>query len=155
MSEVYEGRIVEAELSERGSFASVTKGVSMQPLFKTQRDMIVVKPLHSVPKKYDIVLYRGASGEYILHRIIKVCREAFVIRGDNTYSKEYVPKDKVIGILTSYNRNGKSGSADSFSFKLYSRLWHYIYPLRLMYVKLKSLFRRAYKKLFCRSRSAN
>ena len=150
MTELYESGIVESELSERGSFASVTKGVSMRPLFKTRRDMIVVKPPSSPLKKYDVVLYRGSAGEYILHRIIKVKESHFVIRGDNTYKNEYVPKDKVIGILTSYNRKGKSGSPESFSFKLYSRLWHYIYPLRYLCVKARTMLSKAYRALFPR-----
>ena len=148
MSGIYESGIVEAELSENGSFASVTKGVSMRPLFRTHRDMIVVKPPSAPLKKYDIVLYRGASGEYILHRIIKVRENVFVIRGDNTYTKEYVPKDKIIGVLTSYNRKGKSGSPESFSFKLYSCFWHYIYPLRYAYVKSRTFLISAIRAVF-------
>ena len=147
MTEIYSSGIVESELSRNGSFASVTKGVSMRPLFSTCRDMIVVKPLASPPKKYDVVLYRGAGGEYILHRIIKVRDDLYIIRGDNTYSKEYVPKDAVIGVLTSFNRKGKSGSPASFSFKLYSRLWNFIYPLRYLYVKGISVLRRIYRKI--------
>lgn len=150
MTEIYESIPVERELSEHGSFASVTKGISMRPLFRTCRDMIVVKPPVSPLKKYDIVLYRGSAGEYILHRIIKVKKDFYVIRGDNTYSKEYVPHDRVIGILTSYNRKGKSGSPESLSFKLYSRLWHYIYPLRFVFVKFRTLLIRIYRKIFRR-----
>ena len=144
--------VVETELAERGSYASVTKGTSMRPLFRTNRDMIVVAPLKSPPKKYDIVLYRGMGGEYILHRIIKVREDVYVIRGDNTYFKEYVPKERVFAVLVSYNRKGKSGSPDSFSFKLYSRVWHFLYPLRFLYVKLRSLAHRIYRKLFKRKK---
>lgn len=140
--------VVERELSENGSYASVTKGVSMRPLFRTRRDMVILTPVSRPLKKYDIVLYRGRDGEYILHRIIKVKKDIFIIRGDNTYSKEYVPKDKVIALLTAYNRKGKSSSPDSFSFKLYSRAWNYIYPLRYLYVKSRAVAYRAYRKLF-------
>ena len=146
----FDNLLVERELSEKGSYASVTKGVSMQPLFFTHRDMVILTPIDRPLKKYDIVLYRGAGGEYILHRIIKVKEDVFIIRGDNTYSREYVPKDKVVALLSSYNRKGKSSSPDSFSFKLYSRVWNYIYPLRYLYVKSRSLAYRAYRKIFKR-----
>ena len=148
MTELYDSGVVERELSERGSFASITKGVSMRPLFRTCRDMIVISPIEKPLKKYDVVLYRGEGGEYILHRIIRAGAEICIIRGDNTYSKEYVPRDRIIGILTSYNRKGKSGSPDTFSFKLYSRIWHYLYPVRFLYVRLRSLLARIYRKLF-------
>jgi hypothetical protein len=147
MNVLYEGDI-EKELSEKGSFASVTKGVSMLPLFKTERDMVIIAPLDREPKKYDIVLYRGAGGEYILHRVIAVKPDLYIIRGDNTYSKEYVPKDRVIGILVSFNRKGKRGSAHSRGFKIYSRVWNFIYPLRLAYVKARRLASGVYRRLF-------
>ena len=150
MTGFYDSGIVEKELSERGSFASVTKGVSMRPLFRTRRDMIVVSPIEKPLRKYDVVLYRGEGGEYILHRIIKVKDNLCIIRGDNTYSKEYVPRERIIGVLTSYNRKGKSGSPESFSFKLYSRFWNFIYPLRYLCVKSRAFAARLYRKVFPR-----
>ena len=148
MSEILTEGAIERELSEKGSIAYITKGVSMRPLFRTRRDMIVIKPVERELKKYDIVLYRGAGGEYILHRIIKVKEDFFVIRGDNTYTKEFVPKDRVIGVLVSYNRNGKHGSPDSLGFKIYSRLWRFIYPLRYLCVKTRTLLGKIYRRIF-------
>ncbi len=152
MTEITCDGVIERELSERGSIAYITKGVSMRPLFRTHRDMIVIKPPERQLKKYDIVLYRGEDGEYILHRIIKVKEECFVIRGDNTYKKEFVPKDRVIGVLVSFNRKGKRGSPDTLSFKIYSRLWHFIYPLRYLYVKTRATLGRIYRKIFKKSK---
>ena len=154
MTEHYESGAVERELAEHGSFASITKGVSMQPLFRTRRDMIVISAVERPLKKYDVVLYRGNGGEYILHRIIKIGKDFYVIRGDNTYSKEYVPREKIIGILTSYNRKGKHGSPDSFSFKFYSRIWHYLYPVRYLFVRTRAPLARAYRKMFPKKKSA-
>ena len=147
MTDIYESEAVERELAENGSFASITKGVSMRPLFRTCRDMIVISPIKAPLKKYDIVLYRGAGGEYILHRIIAVKKDICIIRGDNTYSKEYVPYDRIIGILTAYNRKGKSGSPSDLSFKIYSRFWHFIYPLRHLRVKLRPILYAVYRRL--------
>ena len=141
---------VERELIDNGSFASITKGVSMRPLFRTRRDMIIIKPLTRPLKKYDIVLYRGGGGEYILHRIIKVEKDVYIIRGDNTYTKEYVPHDRVIGILDSFNRNGKKGKTDDFSFKIYSAFWNFIYPLRFLFVRCRAIAARVYRRLFKR-----
>lgn len=147
MSENVELCAVEREIIERGSFASVTKGTSMRPLFRTHRDMIVVSKIENPLKKYDIILYRGQNGEYILHRIIGFRGETLVVRGDNTYFKELITSDRVIGILTAFNRKGKSGSPNSFSFKLYSRVWRYIYPLRYLFVKAKGFLLRVKRRL--------
>ena len=108
-----QGTAVESELKKNGVYASVTSGVSMRPLFKTNRDMVILKRPEAEPRKYDVVLYKVASGRYVLHRIIKVTPDKFIIRGDNTFTLEYVPKDAVLGVLTEFNRKGKRISADN------------------------------------------
>ena len=147
MTDSYELSEVEREINGHGSFASVTKGPSMRPLFKTNRDMIVVSKIEAPLKKYDIILYRGGGGEYILHRIIGIRKDCFIVRGDNNYFKEYVPKDAVIGVLSAYNRKGKSGSPNKLSFKLYSRLWRYIYPIRFVFAKTRLCLSRVKRKI--------
>ena len=125
--------LIESELEKHGSYASITKGTSMQPLFKTGRDaIVVVKPTRPL-KKYDVVLYIGLTGKYTLHRIIGVKENEYLIRGDNTYTVEHIPKENVLGILTEFNRAGKQHTTTELSFRLYSRFWHLIYPIRAFY----------------------
>jgi len=122
---------IEEILSESGSFASVTNGVSMRPLFKTRRDMVILQKPVGALKKYDVALYRVGE-RYILHRVIGFDkrREAYIIRGDNTFRREYVPHSAVIGVLTAFNRNGKYHTVTERGYKIYSVIWTAIYPLR-------------------------
>lgn len=143
-----DGGVIEEELSAHGSYASVTRGPSMQPLFKTHRDMVVIKPLSAPLKKYDVVLYTGAGNKYTMHRIIAVRDDEYIIRGDNTFRREHVPKENVIGVLTEFNRKGKHHTTDELSFKIYSRIWHYIYPVRFLFHKLRVLAGKIYHKIF-------
>ena len=138
-----DGAIIENELAKHGSYASTTRGTSMRPLFKTGRDMVIIEPITAPLKKYDVVLYTGARNHYTMHRIIGVKNGLYVIRGDNTYKNEFVPPENIIGILTEFNRKGKRGSVDSTSFKIYSRFWHYLYPVRHFF----HLFRRLASKI--------
>ncbi|MBR2651202.1 MAG: S24/S26 family peptidase [Clostridia bacterium] len=142
------GRLEEI-IKEQGSLASVIKGVSMRPLLKTDRDVIIVSALTGDLKKYDVPLYKVGK-KYVLHRIIGVDKEKriYIIRGDNTYKKEYVPFDAVIGCLTSFNRCGKHYSVSHFGYRAYARFWHFIYPFRYMYVTLKSRLRALLRRLF-------
>ena len=142
------GTAVESELQKNGVYASVTSGVSMHPLFKTNRDMVILKRPEAEPRKFDVVLYKVASGKYVLHRIVKVTSDKFIIRGDNTFTLEYVPKDEVLGVLTEFNRKGKRVSADNKLYVLYSRFWNLIYPLRYVSHKVISLLKRIYRKIF-------
>ena len=143
-----DGALIESELAKHGSYASTTRGPSMRPLFKTGRDMVIIKPITRPLKKYDVVLYTGARNHYTMHRIIGVKDGSYVIRGDNTYKKEYVPADNIIGILTEFNRKGKRGSVEDASFKFYSRVWHYLYPVRYICYKIKFLLSKIKHAIF-------
>lgn len=135
--------VVEGELSKHGTYAANTTGVSMRPLFKTHRDVAVLKKPDRDLKKYDVVLYTGASHKYILHRIIGVRDDCFIIRGDNTFIKEYVSRDKILAYLVSFNRKGKHHTVDELGYRIYSRFWNSIYPIRY----LVNLFCRALGKI--------
>ena len=139
---------IEAELAAHGVYASNTRGYSMMPLLKHHRDVVVILPPEGELKKYDVALYPMGESDYILHRVIAVRDDCYVIRGDNTYVREYVPKDKVIGVLSEYTRAGKHHTCQDFSFRLYSRLWCAIYPLRLIYRNARIKLSRAYRSIF-------
>ena len=142
--------LIERELKEHGSYASVTRGPSMRPLFKTGRDMVIILPKPDVLKKYDVILYTGRKNRYTLHRVIGRRGDTLVVRGDNTYKKEYIPESDVIGILSEYNRKGKHGSVSSRAFRIYSVVWNFIYPVRFLFVKVKQALGRCYRAIFKR-----
>ncbi len=148
LSPTDEGGVIKEELLAHGSYASVTRGVSMKPLFKTGRDMVIIKPPVAPLKKYDVVLYTGAGNRYTMHRIIAVKETEYIVRGDNTFRREHVPKQNVIGILTEFNRKGKHHTTDELSFKIYSRFWHYLYPVRFLLHKIRVLLGKIYHKIF-------
>ena len=144
---------IEAELAEYGTYASNTRGYSMKPLFSHHRDVVVISPPDGELKKYDVALYPMGESDYILHRVIAVRESCYVIRGDNTYVKEYVPKDKVIGVLTEFTRAGKHRTCKDLSYRIYSRFWCAIYPIRLFLRKTRIALSRIYRAVFKRKKS--
>ena len=140
------GASIEDILEREGVFASVTVGTSMRPLFKTRRDMVILKKPLTPPKKYDVVLYKIGE-KYVLHRIIAVkkAENMYVIRGDNTYKKEFVPKDKIIAVLDAFNRGGVRHNVTDFSYRLYSAVWNFLYPLRRIAYPVFQALRRLIK----------
>ena len=137
---------VEREIEENGAYVLKTSGASMLPLFKSGRDIVIVsKPTHPL-KKYDVALYRGAGGRYILHRVIRVNEGGYVMRGDNTFYNESVGASDVVGVLTAFIRGDKRHEISELGYKFYSRLWHFIYPIRLFFEKCKRLWRKIFKK---------
>ena len=140
---------IEDVLRDEGVFVSTTSGVSMYPMLRDRRDTIVVRPLKEGErlKKLDVPLYKRGE-KYVLHRIIGVKGDEYVIRGDNTFMKEYVRKDAVIGVLVSFTRKGKKHTTEELGYKFYSRFWNFIYPLRTFKRKLRALASKIYHKLF-------
>ena len=130
------------QLELYGVYASSTKGKSMRPLFKTGRDAVVLKKVDKEIKKYDVVLYQDRSGKYILHRVIGKKDGVFIIRGDNTFRRELVKEERILAYLISFNRQGKHHTVEDFGYKLYSRVWNFIYPIRFLFYKFKMLVKK-------------
>ena len=141
MQETTEYARAMASFENYGFFASGTLGRSMRPLFREGRDVVIVQKCTAPPKKYDVVLYERA-GTCVLHRVIKKAGDLNLIRGDNTYKLERVPKARVIGVMTAFNRKGKQYDLSEFSYKFYSRIWNFLYPARyLVWIAKRVLYR--------------
>ena len=133
-----QGTDIETILEKEGVFVSTTSGVSMYPMLRDRRDTIIVTKPDGRLKRYDVALYkRGES--YVLHRVIKVLPDSYIIRGDNCLAKEYgITDDDVIGKLKSFYRKEKEINMMSISYRLYSRLIIVLHPLVSIKIKLKS-----------------
>lgn len=131
----------EEELKEKGVLVYTNVGTSMRPLIRQGKDVMIISSLDKLGrnlKKMDVPLYKRESGQYVLHRIIKVTKDGYVIRGDNTYSNEYgVTDHQIIGVLSGVIRNGKEISVNSFGYKVYSYFWLYTYYIRKVVVWMR------------------
>ena len=131
---------IEEQLQTQGVYISTTVGMSMKPMLRNRRDRIVLLPCGNEPlKKWDLPMYRRPDGKYVLHRIIAVKSDHYVIRGDNTYVKEYVPHDWVLGYVSEFYRGERHISADSKGYRFYAAFWQRIYFLRMPLHKLHLL----------------
>ena len=140
--------MIEQELRERGQFAYTTKGVSMRPLLRQQRDLIVI---HRRPeerlKKYDAALFKRDNGDYVLHRVIRVREHDYIICGDNLEQMEPVREDQILGVLHEIVRNGKTVSVNDFSYLFYVHLWWDAYPIRFFLRRVRRLGGKIKRKL--------
>lgn len=138
---------IEDILAKDGVFVSTTVGVSMYPMLRNRRDTIIISPCEGRLKKYDVPLYKRGS-EYILHRIVDVRPDSYVICGDNCLQKEYdIADEQILGVLTGFYRDGEPINMDGVLYKSYVRLWCAMYPFRCIYKKVKSKAGKAVRKL--------
>lgn len=138
----------EDELRTHGYLVYKNKGSSMLPLLRENRDLMVIRAKTEGFRKNDAVLYRRASGQYILHRITRVNGDGtYLIIGDNCIEKELVRADQLMGILTEFRRDGKTTSV---SHPLY-RLYVVLLPVRRVFLRLRRCLRCFAKKLLGRT----
>ncbi len=135
------------ESLEHGGYISITRGVSMRPLLRTGKDVVtLVTPTREI-KKYDVVLYRLDGGKYLLHRVVGVRDDVLLIRGDNTFRLERVPREAIIAVLIEFKRSGRRHSVLDRSYIIYSRLWNFIYPVRWLLHMLRSALAHLYHSI--------
>lgn len=124
-----------------------TRGVSMLPLLRNGKDQVILSPLPKKLKKYDLPLFQRDDGHYVLHRIVKV-GETYTCIGDHQFVYESgIRQDQMIAIATGFYRKGKYCSADSFGYRVYSRVWHWMRPIRRIALRLRNLCRAVLRRI--------
>ncbi len=127
---------IEKALEQNQEVCSLTVGISMQPMLRQHRDIVVIKRVDGKLKKNDVPLYkRTGRDKLVLHRILKVTNDGYIIRGDNLYTKEYDVKDgDIIGVLKAFYRDGKYYDCEkSRKYKTYVFFMRVSYPLRYIW----------------------
>ena len=103
-----EGVAYEELLKKDGRVITHVVGGSMLPLLHERESIVIVEDVGRVPpRRGDVVLYK-MGGRYILHRVLRIEGEAYVIRGDNTWTLEHVPKTALLATMTGFFRRPKS-----------------------------------------------
>lgn len=143
---------IEDILKEKGVYVSTTVGVSMYPMLRNRRDTIVIRPYTGRLKKYDVPLYKRGD-KYILHRIVKVLPEGYVICGDNCLRREYgITDNQILGVLTEFYRDGRHIDIENLWYRVYVRGWTASYPVRAGLKYIRGLLGTIYRKYLKRKR---
>ena len=131
-------------IKEKGFIVSTIVGVSMYPLLRQRKDSVHIIKIEEPLKKNDVILYRRDSGQYVLHRLIKIKKGKYVFCGDNQWQKEYgITDNHIIGKMVGYYRKEKYHSVDTFSFGVYTLLIFLTRPIR----RLRDFIKRVLKKI--------
>ena len=129
-----------------------TKGISMRPLLRQGRDIVVIKRPQFPLKAGDVPLYRvKGKEELVLHRILRVKKDGtYIIRGDNLFLKEYVKESQIVGVMKAFYREGRYCDCEkSRKYKLYIILNRASYPLRYLWkCMVRPMLVKVYKKIF-------
>lgn len=136
----------EDEIKRTGRIIYANVGDSMMPLIKQGRDVLVISTVNGRLKRYEIPLYKRDSGQYVLHRILKVRKNDYVICGDNRCNKEYGITDRhIIGVLSGIIRDGREIPVTDIKCRIYAHLWCDLFPVRVLIIRIRQIFKRRLK----------
>ncbi len=143
---------VEELLKTRDEVMTRTRGISMRPLLRQGRDIVVIKKPQFPLKVGDAPIYKVKNKkELVLHRILKVNDDgSYIIRGDNLFFKEHVFENQIVGVMRAFYREGKHCECEkSLKYKVYVFLNRISYPLRCLWsVRLRPLLSKIKHKIF-------
>ena len=98
---------------------------------------IVIEKINRPLKVNDVVLFKRDNGQYVLHRLVRFRKGAYVFRGDNQTFNEYGITDRhVLGVLVGFYRGNRY--IDCETDKKYKK---YVKNMRWKYL-LKQPYRR-------------
>lgn len=122
------------KITETGKAFFYTKGFSMLPMLKEDRDISVLVPINQKLRRGDVVLFvrRKKDDELVLHRIIRRLPDGtYIIRGDNTYTDEPVKESDILARLDGFFRKGRYFDCrKSKRYRVYSFFRMFFYPTR-------------------------
>ena len=140
---------IEDYLNEKGTLTYSNVGVSMMPLLRQGRDLFTVRKKGPERCKVgDVVLYKRPPDKYVLHRIVEVRRDSYVILGDSCVNREYgVTDSDILGVMTGYIRDGKEHSVTEQAYLDYTARILRNEKKRVARIRLKLRIRRTLRRM--------
>lgn len=141
---------IKTMLEKDGFIVQMPFGISMYPMLKQKRDSVVIKKLSEKPKENDVVLFQDVTGKYLLHRVIKVSENDYIIRGDNNLQHEYgVKNEQILGILIGFYKGEKYIDCNNNKlYKIYYHINRRTYYIRVLYKLCRMFLSKVKHKFF-------
>ena len=123
-------------LNEEKEVRFTPSGVSMRPFIEGDKDSVVLAPMRRLPRRGDVLLARvtASTGRrtYVLHRLIRIEGDTYILQGDgNLMGEEQCKREEIIGqVIRIESPKGRR--------KPITRgiIWHALFPVRKWLLKI-------------------
>lgn len=114
--------MIREQIDETGrAYVQVTE-TGMEPLLRPSRDMVIVDRSRTFHRG-DIVLFDRKDDRYGLYRVIRKGKDSFTVAGDSLWHTEKdLSCDRILGVVTRIQRDGRFLSRGSLFLKIYTFL---------------------------------
>lgn len=129
------------EITEQGQEVAMTvSGTSMEPFLTHERDKIYFRKAEGLMKKGDMVFFQRKTGEYVMHRIIKVRNHQYFLAGDHqTFWEGPIEAQQIFAKVISVERAGVWLTEKDRLWKFYAGWWRRLFWVRKVGNKLKRI----------------
>lgn len=111
--------VIEEVILSGGEFHFTPYGTSMLPLIRPGQDSVVFV-LPDELKKTDIVLYKRRDGSFILHRIMLIQKDNYIMCGDNqNYLERDIKREQILALVKDIYRDGKKVNTETDEYRKY------------------------------------
>ena len=141
------------EIEKNGVIGFVPGGNSMWPILKHRGQSVVVKQKTQRLKKFDVAFYQRSNGAFVLHRVMDVTNDGYVMCGDSQLVYEKVSEEQVFGVMEGFysGKNYVECSDEKYCQRVekwYKRKRKRKFILKMFYFwqRVKNKFKRIFKK---------
>ena len=136
------------ELIKDGKRVRLTvSGSSMFPFIRNG-DVVEIEGLNSKIRVGDVLLVRKNDETYVLHRVVKVEKDKFFLRGDYSSCLEGpFREDYVVGRAVIRFSGGRVYNLSRGWYRLAGVVWARTFPINIYVIRLLGFLRRVFRKL--------
>lgn len=129
------------EMVDQGMEVSMTvSGTSMEPFLIHNQDRIFFQKPKGPIKKGDMVFFQRKTGEYVMHRIMRVRDHRYYLAGDHqTFLEGPIEESRIFAKVVSVERAGVWLSEDDRVWRFYAVWWRRLFWVRKVVNKLKRI----------------
>lgn len=129
------------EMVDQGIEVSMTvSGTSMEPFLIHNQDRIFFQKPKGPIKKGDMVFFQRKTGEYVMHRIMRVRDHQYYLAGDHqTFLEGPIEESRIFAKIVSVERAGVWLSEDDRVWRFYAVWWRRLFWVRKVVNKLKRI----------------
>lgn len=115
---------IEAQLRSGRCVRIYPKGDSMEPMLTGGRDSVLLAAPPSRLRRFDLPLYRRESGQFVLHRVVRVRGGCYDCCGDaQSVIEPGVRQEQILAVAVGFCRRGKNRSCSGVFYLLYCFVW--------------------------------
>ncbi len=98
------------------------KGTSMLPMLRQGIDTVVIVKAPEKLNKYDLPLYRRCNGQFVLHRVVGIRSDGYVMCGDNQCEREYgITDENILAVAEGFYREDEYISCNEEKYRRYCK----------------------------------